>query len=313
MAPLKRAILLVVLIALGGVVVAWIAEGGPRHANADEGALARFPGAVPIDESAFAPGSCVAFDPTAGDRHLTVFLDAGHGGIDPGAVGTTQSGSTIYEADATLPVELDTMAILRSQGFRVIVSRTGDATVAALKAGDVSDGVLSLQGSHDDVVARDVCANDAGANLLLGIYFDAGQSSQDAGSVTLYDTARSFSSENQRFAELLQSDVLAAMNARSWQIPDVGVLPDNQFGSYVGNPSSGGIAGEAASYDHLLLIGPAQTGYFSNPSQMPGAVTEPLFVTDPFEGSIASSSTGQHVIAQGIATAVGQFFSTAAS
>jgi len=262
-----------------------------------------------VDPSAFAPGSCVSFAPTNGDRHLTVFLDAGHGGVDPGAVGTTESGSTIYEADATLPVELDAMTMLRADGFRVVVSRTGDSTVTPLVSSAVSNGLLSLQGSHDDVVARDVCANDAGANLLVGIYFDAGQSSQNAGSITLYDADRPFSSENVRLADLLQRDVLAQMNERGWQIPDNGVLPDAQFGSYVGNPSDGGIAGEAASYDHLLLIGPAMSGYFDDPSQMPGAVIEPLFVTDPFEGSIAASATDQHVIASGIASAVTQFFS----
>ena len=42
----------------------------------------------PVDASAFAAGSCVAFEPTAGERGKTVFLDAGHGGIDPGGVGS---------------------------------------------------------------------------------------------------------------------------------------------------------------------------------------------------------------------------------
>jgi N-acetylmuramoyl-L-alanine amidase len=41
---------------------------------------------------------------------------------------------------------------------------------------------------------------------------------------------------------------------------------------------------------------------------MPGALIEPLFITDPFEGSIANSSLGQHVIASGIAHAVARFF-----
>jgi N-acetylmuramoyl-L-alanine amidase len=45
---------------------------------------------------------------------------------------------------------------------------------------------------------------------------------------------------------------------------------------------------------------------------MPGALTEPLFITDPFEGSIANSSTGQEVIAGGIAQAIEQFFRPAA-
>jgi N-acetylmuramoyl-L-alanine amidase len=41
---------------------------------------------------------------------------------------------------------------------------------------------------------------------------------------------------------------------------------------------------------------------------MPGALIEPLFITDPFEGSIAASSLGQHVIAAGLAKAVEQYF-----
>src|SRR6202034_3660067 len=97
------------------------------------------------------------------------------------------------------------------------------------------------------------------------------------------------------------------MNAQGWAIPNDGVQPDTTLGSYVGDPSSGGIAGEAASYNHLLLLGPASAGYFSTPSQMPGAVIEPLYITDPFEGTIANSRAGQQAIAQGIARAVRQF------
>ncbi|MCL2418418.1 MAG: hypothetical protein FWD04_03940, partial [Conexibacteraceae bacterium] len=50
-----------------------------------------------VDPAVFSKGSCIAYAPTTGDRHLTVFLDAGHGGLDPGSVGTTESGRTIYE------------------------------------------------------------------------------------------------------------------------------------------------------------------------------------------------------------------------
>ena len=34
----------------------------------------------------FEPGACVEYPPASSDRHLTVFLDAGHGGLDPGGV-----------------------------------------------------------------------------------------------------------------------------------------------------------------------------------------------------------------------------------
>jgi N-acetylmuramoyl-L-alanine amidase len=274
----------VVLVAVGGIVAA--GSSGSSGGQA-------------VDPSAFSPQACVAFAPTARNRHLTVFLDAGHGGLDPGSVGTTASRTPIYEADETLPVELDTMANLRREGFRVVVSRTQDTSVVRLAPGDVANHALTIQGVHDDVAARDVCANDAHANLLVGIYFDAG-APNDAGSVTGYDAVRPFAAENLRLANLVQADVLQALNAQGWAIPDEGVQPDNQLGS--------AISSKAISYGHLLLLGPAEPGWFETPSLMPGALIEPLFITDPFEGSIAASSAGQHAIAAGLAKAVEQYF-----
>ena len=41
---------------------------------------------------------------------------------------------------------------------------------------------------------------------------------------------------------------------------------------------------------------------------MPGALIEPLFITDPFEGTIAASVSGQETIARGLAQAIEQYF-----
>lgn len=273
-------------------------------AAADEG--------VPLDPSAFATGACVAYPPTAGDRHRTVFLDAGHGGPDPGAIGVTSSGQTVDEATETLPVELDTAADLRRDGYRVVVSRTTDSSVARLTPADKAGTILSLQGAHDDVAARDQCANAAGAAVLIGIYFDSGGSPDDGGSVTTYDTVRPFSAGNLKLATLVQTDVLAAMNGRGWDIPDDGVQPDSEEGSIVPTDSDSPIAEGAAAYGHVLLLGPPETGFFATPSQMPGALIEPLFVTDPFEGTLSTEPVAQHVIAGGIADAVNQYFAPAA-
>jgi len=258
----------------------------------------------PVDPALFSPGACVAFAPTAGDRHETVFLDAGHGGIDPGAVGATQNGTPVSESAVNLPIELDTMALLRAEGYRVVVSRTANTSVTRLTRADVSGGLLTTAGAFADVAARDVCANLAQADVLVGIYMDGGYEGQ-GGSVTGYDADRPFSAENLRLATLVQNDVLAAMNAQGWQIPNDGVLPDSGLGSAT--------SAAAQAYDHLLLLGPAQAGYFSTPSTMPGALIEPLYVSDPFEASIAVSAQGQHVIAGGIAKAVSQYFASAQS
>jgi N-acetylmuramoyl-L-alanine amidase len=257
------------------------------------------PGATAVNPARFAKTACMAYPPTTGDRHRTVFLDAGHGGPDPGSVGHTKSGRTIYEADETLPVELDAMALLRSHGFRVVVSRTTDSSVARLTPADLDGRLLTAEGVHQDVAARAVCANEAHANALIGIYFDAG-ASNNAGSVTGYDDVRPFAAANLRLATLVQGDVLRAMNRHGWGIPSEGVQLDSFLGSSLN------AAGD--SYGHLLLIGPAKPGWFTTPSRMPGALIEPLFITDPFEGSLANSRAGQQVIASGIAKAAEQFF-----
>lgn len=306
----RRATAVVVMVALVVLAGACIREASARDVASSRKASGRNSAAPavtgagqPVDAAAFGSGACMSFPPTSGDRHLTVFLDAGHGGIDPGGVGTAQDGQQVEEAHLTLPVELDAMADLRRDGFTVVVSRTADTTVTRLGSGDISGGVLSIQGAHDDVAARAICANDAGASLLVGIYFDAGASPTNAGAVTGYDAVRPFASSNLRFAQLLQTDVLGAMNARGWDIPDEGVLLDDYLGSAQSNA--------AVSYGHLMLLGPAEPGYFDTPSQMPGALIEPLFVTDPFEATIASGASGQQVIAGGIADAVNQYFTPA--
>ena len=282
---------------VGGTAPAVTSHPAVAGPNAGGRGLGTGTGAA-IDPAYFSPGACVAFPPVAGNRHLTVFLDAGHGGLDPGAVGITSTGTVIDEADQTLPVVLDTTAILRRAGFRVVVSRTGPTTVLRLGPGDVSGHLLTVTGAHDDVAARDVCADMARADVLVGVYFNSG-GADNAGCVTAYDPARPFAAGNLRLARLVQSGVLAAMNAQGWQIPDGGVQPDQGLGSSL-SPAD-------LAYGHLLLLGPAEKGYFSTPSTMPGALVEPLFITDPSEGSIAASSRGQQVIAAGLARAIEQY------
>jgi N-acetylmuramoyl-L-alanine amidase len=209
----------------------------------------------------------------------------------------------VREATETLPVELDTMALLRVRGYRVVVSRTRASTVARLGPGDVSAGAFTIEGEHRDVTARDVCANLAKANILIGIYFDAASSAQSAGSITAYDRVRRFASASHRLALLVQRDVLAQLNSRGYGIPNDGVQTDALLG---GVP----LTAAADAYDHLLLLGPAKPGYFTTPSKMPGVLIEPLFITDPFEATLLTRQTVQHLIARGLAAAVERYFET---
>jgi N-acetylmuramoyl-L-alanine amidase len=84
------------------VMSLWLVAAAPLKADS-----------YPVAASRFEPGSCVLFTPTDGNRHLRVFIDAGHGGIDPGATGRTSSGQTVSEAPLNLLVAKDAAALLR--------------------------------------------------------------------------------------------------------------------------------------------------------------------------------------------------------
>lgn len=246
-------------------------------------------------------GACLEFSPLHGDRHTTVFVDPGHGGVDPGGLGSTSSGVRVEEKNVTLAVGLDLLDRLRRDGYRVVMSRTRDTTLARLGPNDIAGGGLSTAGEHLDTQARVECANAARAQLLIAIHMNAFPDPGVGGSETIYDSARTFAPNNRRFAGLVQADIQAAFSGRGWTVPDRGTKDDSTL-----DPPA--LTVRAEEYGHLLELGPAQTGWLSDPSRMPGALTEPLFLTDPNEADVAVTDAGQQVIAAGIESAINSYF-----
>jgi N-acetylmuramoyl-L-alanine amidase len=309
---LARTVTVTAALLCSGVVAAVVGHDTPAPADVPtaqlgaastpttHAAVKAAPAETALDPAAFAAGSCVAFVPTHGDRHLTVFLDAGHGGPDPGGQGSTLAGRAIDERSLTLPVVLDTTALLRADGFRVVDSRTTDGPVVRTIPTDLHGLLFSLSGKHRDTAARAQCADLAGASALVSVHFNIGATRSNAGTETTYDAVRPFAPRSLALANLLQADLVAGLHAvPGWNVPDDGVVTDSQMGN--------ALSSQGAAYGHLLLLGPASAPYFTTPSVMPGALTEPLFLTDPFEGTVAASIRGQQVIAAAIAKAVTTF------
>jgi N-acetylmuramoyl-L-alanine amidase len=253
----------------------------------------------PLDPSQFAANACVAFAPTHGDKHKTVFLDAGHGGPDPGAYGHTSTGQQLQEKQLTLPVVMDAAQLLEANGYRVVVSRTADTAIIPMTPADLDSSGESSAGKHADTIARITCANLAKAFVMVSMHFDAFTSSNATGAMTFYDPGRTFAAQNQQFADLLQSDVVNALDATGASVHDRGVQ------SSIGAGNSTSAADHA--YGRLLLLGPAKAGYNDNPSGMPGALIEPLFISNGAEGTLAASPAGQTAIATGITNAINSF------
>ena len=151
--------------------------------------------------------------------------------------------------------------------------------------------------------ARDVCANDGKGQCpprdLLRRRGLALQRRQRDGLRPRPALSRRRTSG---LARLVQADTLDAMNAQGWGIPDLGVTDDSELG------------GPASQHGRRRLQAPvaarpSRPGLVStSPSLMPGALIEPLFITDPYEGTQAASVSGRQVIAGGLAQAIEQYF-----
>jgi len=252
----------------------------------------------------FAPGACIAFPPDSGTPKATVFVDAGHGGVDPGGAGRTSSGRRIQEKAATLVVAKAATERLRAAGYRVVVSRWIDTTVEVPKPGDVAGGIFTPEGARHDTLARVACANASGAKVLVSIHMNAFSSPLEGGALTIYDPDRTFSAANKRLATLLQGSVIASLHKAGWPVPDRSILKDTQ------NHGTA-LTAAGARYGHEALLGPYASGWVPHPTRMPGAIIEPLFLTRPTEADIVSSSAGQAVLAKAILTAVQQFLGPA--
>lgn len=241
------------------------------------------------------PSACVSYPATSGQSDKTVFIDAGHGGLDPGVVGAV-GGRQVLEKDATLAVATDLTALLRAAGYRVVMARTKDTSVTSLAASDSNTGALTDSAERRDLLTRTACANASNASVLVSIHFDGFNDPSVGGTETFYDSARAFAATSKRLATDLQVALVAGLATS-----DRGVWTDDQLAAPALTSTGNG-------YGHLIELGPASAGWVDSPSAMPGALVEPLFITNPAEAQVASDPAGQQKVAQALEAGLQTFF-----
>ena len=229
-----------------------------------------------------------------------VFIDPGHGGIDSGTVGVTSDGISISEKDVTLALASGTADQLRRDGFRVVLSRSSDVLPDAQPSDYTHGGtLLTPEGVLADLQRRIDRANASNANVLLSIHLNAYSDPAIGGAQTFYDSGRPFAEQNKRFATLIQSSLVSSLAAHGVTVRDRGATDDQDLQM----ESLGAID---RGYNHLVLLGPAISGRL-RPSQMPGALTEVVFLSNPREADAVAQAGVQDAIAAGFASSIEQF------
>jgi len=119
-----------------------------------------------------------------------IYLDAGHGGKDPGAI-----SNGILEKDINLIITKKLASELERNGAIVLLTREDDY--------DLSDPKANLR-KRNDLAKRAKLINDSNCDLFLSIHLNAYSSEKWRGLQIFYDDGNS---ENKKIAEILSEQI----------------------------------------------------------------------------------------------------------
>jgi len=238
--------------------------------------------------------------PTATPPPLRVAIDPGHGGRDLGARHFDDEGHLDFcESEVNLAIALRLRELLLAEGFEVVMTRDDDYGLNPERKDLSGDGVVD---HVDELQARLDLVNKTQADVLLSIhqnafYWESGEPANDVGgTITFYCADRAFGEANLLLAALVHQEVLAAFAELGYDINDRGVEDDKELEV----PGDGG--------KHLILLGP-ESDRSVRPSQMPGVLSETLFITHAKEAMLARDPAALDRLAEAYARAMIAFAS----
>ena len=260
------------------------------------------PAPTPTTPPTPSPSPTPSPTPTVDPRYVgtVICLDPGHGGPDHSHERAAADGRpAVDESMLTLNHALALEERLSARGFTVVLTRRTDRAVNATEADVNGDGKTAADSEHDGTIdelqARINVCNRVGADLLLSLHVNGFTDARANGYETWYTGERPFGDESQRFATYLFNALGAQMRAAGYEPRARGVFDDAQ--ANVGNPDL---------LTHYVLIGPAVPGKVT-PSAMPGAIVEPLFLTNDADAAFLTSAAGQDAIVSAYERAIMQY------
>lgn len=234
--------------------------------------------------------------PTATRPPVLIAIDAGHGGLDLGARHFDGAGQMDFcESRVNLDLALRVRDLLLARGYNVLLTREEDVYMNPDFVDANGDNRVDYL---DDLQTRLDMINEAQADLLLSIHQNAyeGPSAEKVGgTTTFYCSHRPFGEQSLRFARAVQDELLQAFSELGYDTDDRDVQDDTVL-QESGKPGA-----------HLVLLGP-QSERIVRPSDMPGALSEPLFITHRREAEFARDPRALGLLAEAYAQAIDAYF-----
>jgi len=233
--------------------------------------------------------------PTAAPKGIIVALDPGHGGMDLGARHFDHNDQMdVHESTITLQLALRVGAKLKALGYGVFYTRDGDYYPSRGHLQPDENGVIP---PLDDLLWRNHIINQSGADLLLSIHLNAWETDDvqlrrtTCGVETYYSTDRPFSDKSKRFADLVQANILATLPKIGDEANDRGVMQDNL----------------PPDTRHMVILGPV-SDTITEATQMPGILSEPMFITCDRAAALMVQPQVQDALAQAYVDAIVEYF-----
>lgn len=241
-----------------------------------------------------------------GAAPMTIVIDPGHGGYDPGATGVL-NGRRYRESDINLKVALKAGKLISDNmpQVKVIYTRSTDKDFS--KARDLR------QRKNEDLMARAKIANDADAGLFLSIHCNWAKASSASGAITLI-LGEGNERRNRQKEGMIEDEYRE-------ELADLSEADRAAFKAYV-KTIKYTLLENCRSFANLLekhhrdAVGHGNRKELIHSdiyavlfhTQMPGALTEIGFMTNPHDLKIMVSDSGQERIARSIYEAFREYY-----
>jgi N-acetylmuramoyl-L-alanine amidase len=257
------------------------------------------PTVTPLPTATVAPSATLMPSPAAtlAAVYPPVAIDPGHGGNDLGARRWLNGRMADTEARVNLDLALRLRDRLEARGIPVRLTRDGDYALLEPRIDINNSGEADFV---DEAQARVDAINATDAEVMISIHQNAfewpdGSLAPDIGGTVVYYCAdRPFADQSLRLAELVHEEVLLAFADLGHDVRDRGIWDDKVLRED-GEPGS-----------HLILLGP-ESPRIVRPVQMPGVLSETLFITHEVEGALAGDPAALDRFAEAYATAIQQY------
>ncbi|HWV23212.1 MAG TPA: N-acetylmuramoyl-L-alanine amidase [Thermomicrobiales bacterium] len=238
----------------------------------------------------------------AGSTYV-VCIDPGHGGWDFGRQRKQDEFDQpwLNESEVNLGMAYMLRDELEARGVTVVMTRETGTAVNVFGEDVNNDGRTILDsekdGDRDELQARINICNASDADVLISLHLNGYDDQSANGYEVLYTGAREFGDQNLDLATAIYRQIGAAYRAVGFETTARGTIDDKDLdtGSH-----------EFGSEQHLVLLGPEvkNPDYTIVPSNMPGVIIEPVFITNQNDVNFIVVPDNQQLLAKAYADGI---------